>query len=493
MDKLTLSSLLAVSNTACLCALLASRLAWGQPDVDSAHVLFEPRPIPEAADQALPLVSFNAASSQDGAVPEPVDRGPTPAERRAMEATIAAYVTAIGDEESEEGPYSSHLKEDLFAAGQVAQQLPDHDQALDFFRRAQNVERINNGLESLDQIPIMLAMAESRKALGDVRDADGLQESILNLMQQVYGERSLEVIPTMLDYGVWNMDAFLGRSNILLNIDRMNVAQFMTDPMNYIHEGKTLRETPLFNLYQAQQSFLHAIQILIDNRQYFHPRILELERMLLKSYLLSIHRENILYEPDFYLTRKKTKTGSRLNTNSIELMESEEYKLGNASHQRSIAYISNNPERTSSQLASAMLEAADWHLLFERKVKASRDYQYVYDFFGENPEMAASVEPILYPEYPVILPTYLPPPNSREKLEIGPDDPVNFFGYFDVSYRIDKFGKAKRIRFLGQGGEVTRNQEIRLSQYLQNVLFRPLFRDGKPFTGEIRLRYYVGI
>lgn len=174
-------------------------------------------------------------------------------------------------------------------------------------------------------------------------------------------------------------------------------------------------------------------------------------------------------------------------------MESEEYKMGNASHERSIAYISNNPERTNTMVANAMLEAADWHLLFERKVKASRDYQAIYDLFTENPALEADVAELLYPEFPVILPTYLPPPNSREKLDIAPDEEVNYFGYFDVSFRIDKYGKAKRVRFLSEGGEVTRNMEIRLNQYLQNVLFRPLFLDGKPYTDAISVRYYIAI
>ena len=144
-------------------------------------------------------------------------------------------------------------------------------------------------------------------------------------------------------------------------------------------------------------------------------------------------------------------------------------------------------------MAQAMLEAADWHLLFERKVKASRDYQAVYDFFRQYPDMETEVSDLLYPAYPTILPTYLPPPNSREKLDIGTNEAVNYFGYFDVSFRIDKFGKAKKIRILGQGGEVSRNLEIRLNQYLQNILFRPLFRDGKPFTDTISLRYYLAI
>lgn len=467
--------------------------ANAQPNILSTRILFEPRPIPETEDQALPLVSFNNATDQPPIASASGTPRLTAAERREREDAIAAYVVAVGDEESEEGPYSPQLPQDLMSAGLLAQQIPDHDRALDFFNRAQSVTRINEGLESLVQVPIMKAMIESHIALNQKSEADKIQENILYLARQAYGERGIEVIPAMLDYGIWHMDAFLERSNILINVSRMNVAQFMNDPNNYIQQGNNLRDTPLFNLYTAQQTFLKSIDVLIKNQQFSHPRILDLESMLLKSYFLSIHRENILYEPDFYLTRKKTKTGSRLNTNSIELLESEEYKQGNASHERSLAYILSNPERTPGMIAKAMLEAADWHMLFERKVKGSRDYQAVYDYFSEYPELEAEVSELLYPEYPVILPVYLPPPNSREKLDISPDEEVSYFGYFDVSYRIDKYGKARRIKILDEGGEVTRNMEIRLNQYLQKVLFRPLFREGKPYTDELTFRYYVGV
>jgi len=62
-----------------------------------------------------------------------------------------------------------------------------------------------------------------------------------------------------------------------------------------------------------------------------------------------------------------------------------------------------------------------------------------------------------------------------------------------VSFSINKYGKASNVRILSQEGTLTRNMEIRLNQYLRNVLFRPLFRDGQPYTDTLSLRYYVGV
>ena len=106
--------------------------------------------------------------------------------------------------------------------------------------------------------------------------------------------------------------------------------------------------------------------------------------------------------------------------------------------------------------------------------------------------MTATITDRVYPEFPVVLPVFLPAPNSREKLGIAADEEVNYFGYFDVSFSITKSGKTRRVDFLGQGGEVTRNMEIRLGDYLKNLTFRPRFKEGELDTAPLRLRYYIG-
>ena len=53
----------------------------------------------------------------------------------------------------------------------------------------------------------------------------------------------------------------------------------------------------------------------------------------------------------------------------------------------------------------------------------------------------------------------------------------------NIMLSVDKFGKAKRIKVLAEGGDVYSNMEIRLKQYLRKVLFRPSFQGGEPDSG----------
>lgn len=475
-----------------LLALFAGA-AHGQPDELSANLLFEPVPLPEeGAPPAMPLISFADAEAD---LPEPAAERPrlSGEARERVEDTIAAYIARVGEAEASEGPYSDQLREDLFNTGLLYQQLDDHDNALKLMERALAVSRINYGLEGLDQVPIMEAMAQSYLAQEKLTNADAMMDAAFNLQLKVYGEGSQELVPALLKLGDWNTEAFMQRSSILVNIPRMNVQRFLMDPKGFVDQQTDLRDTPLFKLYQARSNYLTAIKTLIDGRNFTHPDLLPLEHELLTNYFLFTHRENILYEPDFYLTRKKSKTASRLNQNAIELLNSESYDLGRESHKRTLAYIYNDPNAKPAQLATAMLEDADWDLLYERKPQAADKYEATYMFFAANPELGQQVADVLYPPVPTVLPTYLPPPNSREKLGIPPDAEVSFFGYIDVEFSLTKFGKARRIHQLGTGGEVTRNMEIRLNQYLRNVQFRPRYTGTEVDTGPIRLRYYLGI
>ncbi len=488
-------------------------LAQEEDSLPMASLLFEPRAIP--ADDAPPDSTFIAVTSlveesQLAQAAQAASTDATPvaltieaaAQQEALRASIAEYVARIGDKEASEGPYSDELTQDLLATGQIYQQLDEHAEALNYFTRAQNISRSNHGIEDIDQAPVMEAMTVSHLALEQYTQADAVQDGLLYLYQKAYGEGSPEVAPALHRLGEWNLQAFLSRSNIMLNIKRINMQNFfgatgynaarrIADVGAYT-EPNNPTTTPLFKLYLAQVNFQNAINLMLQAKDYANPELLELERKLVTTLFLHTHQENIVYEPDFYLSRTNKATGTRLDTSAQNLLNSEDYDAGVESLRRSLTYIVNNEQRTPEQVAEAMLEAADWELLFVRSRRADEKYGEAYSFFIDNPEMTATITDRVYPEFPVVLPVFLPAPNSREKLGIAADEEVNYFGYFDVSFSITKSGKTRRVDFLGQGGEVTRNMEIRLGDYLKNLTFRPRFKEGELDTAPLRLRYYIG-
>lgn len=472
-----------------------------QPDLPVTRLLFEPVPI--AADGAE-AGNLSALADLPGLVDgEAVDgRAPDADERRQINADIQGYIAAIGDKEAAEGPYSDQLTQDLFSVGQLYQRLAEHEQAVDYFERAQRISRVNEGQDSVAQAPLIRAKTDSLVALGRIREADEIQDELLQIYKDSYGEDSEEIVPAMLARGDWNLQAFLDRSNIALVGGRMDMQRFVSQSLAsgggqvadiVAAQTQPDAQQPIYKLFQAQNDYFAAIKILLDDENYSHPDLLELERKLTTTAFLRTHQESIAYEPDFYLERRSSATGTRIDTSSQELLDSKDYDVGLQSIQRSLAYISQNPERTHEQVAAAMLAEADWHLLFDRKVVARKKYEEIFAFFAANPAFGQYAPDTVYPAVPVVLPTLLPAPNSREKLGIGADEDVSYFGYFDVSFSVNRQGKARKIKINGRGGDVSKVVEMRLNEYLRKILFRPRYdKDGKLDDDVMQLRYYVG-
>lgn len=431
-----------------------------------AQLLFEPVALADAMPER-PLVPYAQVAAA-----WPVQYGLTEQQRAETEAELARLA-------------NSTTAADLLAAGQLQQRLGDNEAAIATLTRAL-------GASGADEVAVREAIAESHRARGEEDEADAMIEAAFALQQQRYGDKSVDLVPALRKLGDWNTQAFLERSSIARNVKHANTQQMLMEPRSVLGTEAETTRTPLYKLYEARRNYLTAIGTLADQQNYTHPALLPLERALLTNYFLYTHNVNIVYDPDFYLTRRQQKTGSRLDQSSLELASADGYQLGRESHQRITAYIYNDENGTYRQLANAMLEEADWDLLYKRKPDAAKRYDTAYKFFNESPELVAELNDLLYPDVPTVLPVFLPAPNSRAKLGIPADAHVSFFGYIDVAFEMAKDGKTKRVKVLGKGGEISSDVELRLKEYLRNLTFRPRYEGAELNTDAMQVRYYVG-
>ena len=76
------------------------------------------------------------------------------------------YRQAIKDLESNQGAYADQLSEYLLSLGLSLQQSGAHQDAIDAFKRGVHLARINDGLYSARQIPLLQREIASHMALG---------------------------------------------------------------------------------------------------------------------------------------------------------------------------------------------------------------------------------------------------------------------------------------------------------------------------------------
>lgn len=113
---------------------------------------------------ALVVVIWVAAAAGGGGAAAAADAGAAaPAE---LAQSLSHYRSAVAQIESETGPYAATLAEPLWGLGRLLQQRGDHTAAASVFERAMHLTRINQGLYSSDQIPLLKAAIEANMAAG---------------------------------------------------------------------------------------------------------------------------------------------------------------------------------------------------------------------------------------------------------------------------------------------------------------------------------------
>lgn len=456
-------------------AFLASPAAMTQSLDRLDRLVFEPTPLetgPVTAD----------VHSQGTPYPSPEPRTESQATSD-PEAEITQYRDAIRTEEQVEGPYSPELLEDLLTLGKLHQQQGTHERAIELFKRAEHLVRVNKGLYAIEQVESIEAMLESLIATGNIQEADDKYRYLVYLHKRHYGADDIRVIPSLQTLAEWNMRAF---HRIVRHEATGGVSLTFGRPSS---TEKDFRRQAFGRLYRAQSNYLQAIQNLLDNEAYTDPRLIPLERRLIETYFLQSHRKNLVYDPHNYLNTRNTATGSLLRK-GIGRGYSQTYQFGNEAYSRILVYLVNDPEATVEEYVQYLMELADWYLLYSRRRLAFDKYQKAYEILDSVDVPPAAIETQLNNMVPRILPSFSPVPHTREIYQIPPEQVIDYDGHIDLSFTLSKYGKARGIDTLDKSPGTSRDVERRLINFVRGSQFRPQVQENGPVEKEFTLRFH---
>jgi tetratricopeptide (TPR) repeat protein len=494
-----LSSSVPVRGLLVLLCCLPALSAVAQKGNEINRIVFDPQPLSAAQTQAQAPTAVASTAAGPAVAPRSTSRPrpisdailPTSLLPQTVEAGIAAdtaerYLEAIAAEELDNGPFAPELLQQFMALAETYQQQGQHEEALEAFGKAEYISRINNGLYAPEQFGIVENMIESHLAAGDLVAANSRQQYLLFLQQQVYGEDSMEVVPALAELGDWNMSAF----NTILNR-----ATPFTLSMNFnsrINEPPP-RAVAFGNLYMAQSNYYRAILNLVKHSETDSPELLELETKLIEAIFLGANRNGILDDPDFYMDRRHTRTGSRIarsNLNGASLS----FINGRNAWLRMRIYQEHNPAAQPLDIAETLIGLGDWHMLFNRRLTALDYYREALAYLQQQEVPAPVIDSLLSPPVPQQLPVFTPLPHSRAKFGIAADAPLDYSGYLDVSFRITRYGNVRDMEVLGKTDNASPALERRLKRLLRSAPFRPRIIDGEPADSDtVALRYYFAM
>lgn len=138
-------------------------------------------------------------------------------EDRARDAEFARQVElrlqAIDQMRGSEGVYSPQLLEAYGDLAALYEEIEDYDSAVAIYTDALQISRINSGLYSEEQIPVIQSLIRSNSWLRNWEAADDLQELRFHMSSRLYPLDDLNYLAAAQYYGAWKLR--LLRENLL--------------------------------------------------------------------------------------------------------------------------------------------------------------------------------------------------------------------------------------------------------------------------------------
>ncbi|TNF87388.1 MAG: TonB family protein [Gammaproteobacteria bacterium] len=296
--------------------------------------------------------------------------------------------------------------------------------ALDNYGRAVHLERVNSGLVSAAQLEIVYREAEVYRTLGDFETANEREEYAYHVLQRAYDPYSEDLLPGLFHLAEW----YEQTHNIFA---ARHLYQRATDVMVANGKGQTMEAIPAWSGVARTYRLERFPPIYIDSSQ------------------ASPYANNGLEVSYGPVTINNFPAGERALQTIIQIHR---------------AHHSPTPV-----IAQAILDLADWHLLFEKTREAYPLYEIAYelmegvegfpmeDFFGQ-PKMIHFPAPI--------------DPSAPEVPEQTAEGLVTL--QFDVTER----GSARRLTTLESVPEGMMDFRVRKS--IRAARFRPPLVNGEP-------------
>ena len=382
---------------------------------------------------ALPVGAEAPASAAPADPAVAVLRNQLDAREYAVAADAAERLVA--EIEADSDRYDGALVEPLKLLGDARMGLDQPGEALAAYDRAKHIRRIVDGVQSLEQLPLLYREAVALDASGDRVGANERHEFAYSLRRRHHGEDALEFLPAINDLIGWYRTHYQYRP--------------------------------------AQVLYERALDILRANYPEDDPRIIG----ALRGYVDTFRQRR-------FGTREPGRGGFRAWPPGVSKdppwYKSRSYLRGRKALREVLKLTEGRDDTTDAELAAASLELADWHLLYGESGLAMRHYRRAWSLLQSDP--AALEAAFANPK-----PLYVPTPDRRTKpVEVdAPSDGIVVLA-LTITHRGHVVGR-KTLR-----AEPDDIMEFKVRKAAKRAVYRPAFANADPVRWkglELKYRY----
>lgn len=399
---------------------------------------------------AMPWVGF----AQTSLTPDQQER-----ERRILE--------QIREVETRDGVNSPDLIDPWMALGLFHEEQDRHHMAATAFQRARHVVRVNYGLSSLREVPVLMQLVRTEEARGNAERAWDLERELLALARQHAGD--MQTYPVFAEVARKRLDLLdrydSGKRPPQIELGCYYAGYGGRDELNAFQRGvgsgsctAGSRRTVIMTLIRELRGYqAMAVEALVENGRYAGD---ELERIAEE-----VVRTNHEYGAPF----------------------------AGIVFRPILRYVPEDSAETR-QYAQMLIHRADISVLRAHRVGRAHDYDEVLELYEAAHGLleregvdAATLDEIFSPAVPVVLPSIESNPliSSADSASGASGD------YIEVAFDVTKYGEAGNVERIDTSG-TARGADKDLVRTIKRGAFRPRLVGGEIVDADrVVLRHYV--
>lgn len=369
------------------------------------------------------------------------------AEYGKAQAFLVPYIRAL---EAARHRHHGDLARPLTLLGDAQFGLRQYEEALQSYALAVHVSRVSDGLFSPNQIEAVYKQSEALQRLGNLEEAASREEYAFEVLWKAHGADSEALLPGIFRLAKWHNERY--------------------------------------NIFAARALFEQALRIHAANGDEGSPKSIPALQGLAETYRMERF-------PPFYASEREApafamSTRPGLRTSAFDApLTFNNFPVAERALQAVIHIRREDPASGPLPVSEAILDLADWHLLWERFNKAEILYGHVYGVMRQ----LDSVDADAYFAKPKLLHMPLPkdpkPPSGRRALE-GKENP----GFVEVAFRVSPTGGVQNMQVVASEPKGMMDFSVRRS--LRNARYRPALVDGQATAFEREtyrheFRYFV--
>ena len=314
--------------------------------IETGPADIDPGPAP-TTDSVLTMASLERISS------------PLLMRRKEAQDKVRQYQSVVDDLEYEYGPYHRVLQEALVDLASAYEEMGDYQSSYDLYDRALHATRINAGLHSMEQIPVLKKLIDSLIRIGDVETAVEKQRYFYWIHQRAM-DTGIDLVPVYSDMIDWHYQAYLG--------------ELGEQPTNHLLDAYTLARHSAslarnsYGIYSMEMAHLLEIQNILDYE--FYDRQMPVRVAALRGYDRGVPERAI---------------GGRRRTVNFGVYTQQRGFRGESFVQRIsdrnrliLGAAFSEFGEDSTEYYTRLITGIDWVLLLGDPDKAIREYENIY-------------------------------------------------------------------------------------------------------------------